>query len=344
MLKNKLVILILIISFFLSTASIVLAQLGDDIQIETEGQAGQTGQTAQTESTEEAADIETQTSGFTFGSSFGDAITQVFTFAAALVVVITIVMIMVGGVQWIVAAGGEGINKAKDRIFKALIGLTIALFSVTFLQWVNPGAVSFGPIGIQPIESNVECCYNAQTQGVDFIEGGGQCEEGYEKLNPADCNIILQTGKMPVLDEYKDPAGSTCYKPDTCQSGRCTGYVTAQGIPVAGKCIPQTNTGGEGEYCTSNSQCFNYSKYGKNVGATSSIQAFFCKGSGGEGVCSRKYATLETCDGQSVNDDDGACISGVCNESNYKYCICQNNNQCPQTRPFCDTETANCHQ
>lgn len=92
------------------------------------------------------------------GSMFAEYIKALFVFSSAAISVFAIIMMMSGGVQWVLSEGTpDKIGKAKDTIFKAFIGLFIALFSVFILQIVNPGAVTFQPLSPSYVEP-IGCC------------------------------------------------------------------------------------------------------------------------------------------------------------------------------------------
>lgn len=80
--------------------------------------------------------------GETIIQSWGQYIQLVYQFAVTLVSIIAVVLIMLGGVRWIVAAGNESaITEAKEMITSALMGLVIALLSYTLLVFINPKLV-----------------------------------------------------------------------------------------------------------------------------------------------------------------------------------------------------------
>ena len=60
------------------------------------------------------------------------------------IAILAVVMIMVAGFQWMLAAGSAPqVSQAKDRMFSALIGLILALGAYTLLNFLNPALVRF---------------------------------------------------------------------------------------------------------------------------------------------------------------------------------------------------------
>jgi len=76
---------------------------------------------------------------FTEAADIAVYIKAVYQAATYIIVPIVIVVIILGGIEWLAAAGRdpEGMNKAKTRIFHGLIGLGIILLSYLLLELVG---------------------------------------------------------------------------------------------------------------------------------------------------------------------------------------------------------------
>lgn len=68
-------------------------------------------------------------------------IPAVYNYLIAIVGIVAIVMIMVGGLQYLTAGSSGRVQEAKNRIIGAVIGLILALASYTILQTINPNLV-----------------------------------------------------------------------------------------------------------------------------------------------------------------------------------------------------------
>jgi len=69
-------------------------------------------------------------------------IKKIYNFAIGVIAIIAVVMIMIGGLQWIFAAGNPGtISQAKSNITAAVSGLILALASYVILNTINPSLV-----------------------------------------------------------------------------------------------------------------------------------------------------------------------------------------------------------
>ncbi|HBU27726.1 TPA: hypothetical protein DEB00_01250 [Candidatus Uhrbacteria bacterium] len=61
-------------------------------------------------------------------------------------ILFSIVLIMMGGVEWMVGSSVGTINKGKGRIQNAIVGLLLILTSTTFLTFINPEITSLKPV------------------------------------------------------------------------------------------------------------------------------------------------------------------------------------------------------
>ncbi len=84
-------------------------------------------------------------------SFIGDYVTAAYRYLIGISVVIAIVMIMIGGLQYVLASGGTDTGKAKKRIKDAVTGVVL-LFSVyTILYVVNPELIFFDALVVDQI-------------------------------------------------------------------------------------------------------------------------------------------------------------------------------------------------
>jgi D-alanyl-D-alanine dipeptidase len=83
--------------------------------------------------------LEQPIAGASSVATIGEYIQLVYQFAVGLASIIAVVLIMVGGLRWIAAAGNESaITQAKEMITSAVLGLIIAMLSYTILLFLNP--------------------------------------------------------------------------------------------------------------------------------------------------------------------------------------------------------------
>ncbi len=76
--------------------------------------------------------------------TLGKYVSAWYGFIIGTVGILATIMIMYGGFKWMTSRGGSGINDAKDIIWSALIGLTLAFLSYTILYLINPDLLTIG--------------------------------------------------------------------------------------------------------------------------------------------------------------------------------------------------------
>lgn len=77
------------------------------------------------------------------GAKFLGFIEWLFPAMLAAAAILSVLSIAYAGFQWVAAAGNPSvIEDAKDRIFKAIIGLLLALASYLILHTINPALVN----------------------------------------------------------------------------------------------------------------------------------------------------------------------------------------------------------
>lgn len=71
-----------------------------------------------------------------------DMLGNIVNFLSAGIGVVVVIMIIIGGIQYITAGDNpSAVTAAKQRIGNALLALVIFLFTFAFLQWLIPGGV-----------------------------------------------------------------------------------------------------------------------------------------------------------------------------------------------------------
>jgi len=124
------------------------------------------------------------------GDTIGTYISAVYKFFVGALAIIAVVMIMIGGFQWLMAAGSaEKVSHAKETIFGAIIGLVLALTSYLLLYTLNPNLVQYqslivndvNPVDITPSNWPTDCTQELQSPvhlTENFLTPGNenQCE------------------------------------------------------------------------------------------------------------------------------------------------------------------------
>jgi len=177
------------------------------------------------------------------GDSLGTYIAAFYRFAVGALAIISVVVIMIGGFQWLMAAGiSERAANAKDKIMNAVVGLILALTSYLLLNTVNPNLVNFQTIDIgeeintsningpKECEDTSDCqsgiCYYNNLWGYKTCQVGIQgpdvtdfCGADTDCVDPNPF-CVIQPGLAAGTCLNGNP-WSSCYENGDCLSGDC---------------------------------------------------------------------------------------------------------------------------
>lgn len=92
------------------------------------------------------------TSGVQSSNFIGTYVSGVYKYLIGFAIVVAIVMMMIGGLQYVVGATGGQVEKAKARIKNAVEGFVLLLFVATILFTVNPQLTFFRSLELLNVE------------------------------------------------------------------------------------------------------------------------------------------------------------------------------------------------
>ncbi len=166
------------------------------------------------------------------GNSIANYIIAIYKYAITAIGIIATIVLMIGGVRWLVAGGSpEAVNDAKAWIKASLSGLVLMLCSYLLLAMINTNLTEFKPIQIQEIGVMPNICCNPSTGQVPASESKTKekisynCPENSTQCaNDEECNqMIVGNSKggnyscvkraLNGLDRIK--AGEECIKQST---------------------------------------------------------------------------------------------------------------------------------
>ena len=105
-------------------------------------------------------------------------IQKAYSFSIGLIAIMAVIMIMIGGVKWILAAGNPGsIGDAQKTITAAVSGLVLALLSYAILNTINPNLTNLQMTNVQPvgrIEQSMHQCKYLADGSIVVREGGAE--------------------------------------------------------------------------------------------------------------------------------------------------------------------------
>jgi hypothetical protein len=229
MIKKRLLIFILIVLFFINIKF-------------TEAAVYETGSSVEfTPQVSIGTEIEAGKSMEISGTSIAKYVVAIYNWALYVIVILAIVMIMVAGVRWMMAAGNASIvGQARDQIISSLIGLLIAIGSYALLNFINPALVrmrEIDPGGIKNINIEFRKCADNEACVYD-----GKMNDNYDCVCKPTTRIYFNPGAGAIgqglrkILGFKTTKVTTTFKSDKeCgQIGFCDG---CGGVTMGVKCL-----------------------------------------------------------------------------------------------------------
>ncbi|MDO8593264.1 MAG: pilin [bacterium] len=159
--------------------------------------------------------------GYNFDSNdkttgnIANLVRAIYKYAIGIVGILAAVVLMIGGVLWIVAGGNAtAIGEAKAWIGAALTGLVLALLSYTILATINPALVNLKTTGIAqvqaPPQKNTENVIISDPRSYTY-DATKECDDKGGK-----CNSFCDKDTENNIGECSNPGGLNprqCCKP-----------------------------------------------------------------------------------------------------------------------------------
>ena len=182
---------------------------------------------------------------YTFLAPIGDSLTidtndigayfnLIFKLAIGLCAALAVIMIIIGGVQYMGDESVFGKTEAKDRIIKAILGLLIAVGSWALLNTINPALTGVGGINVANVSVEVEDIPWSYYEPGDNKTG---CPSGYRDVltsaSPAKINVCSSIAS----DLEKLIAAAKSSSPSIILSGSGSrSMATQQALRIKNKC------------------------------------------------------------------------------------------------------------
>lgn len=124
---------------------------------------------------EEKITLGTAIQGVNTVSSFSEYISLLYAFLIPVASLIAVIMMMVGGLEWMLSAGNPTrIEKAKSRITNALIGVVLLLSAYSIAYLIDPNLVSFNELRLPKIRTVTYLDANSSCEAI--IQKGGDVQ------------------------------------------------------------------------------------------------------------------------------------------------------------------------
>lgn len=197
------------------------------------------------------------------GSTLAEYIKAVFLFGCAAVIILSLIMVMYGGVLWSISgAAPSTIEKAKDTIFKSLVGLSIALFSIMILQVVAPGTILLQPLSLTVLQG-MKCCQLPGDNNYQLVtDVAAECtaktgtivSDGLCAGQLKDINLASKPPDVTAQCYGYTPKAECDKHADTCEWIDATAQCVAKNSKLSNTCwIVNKNNSGKG-VCLANAK------------------------------------------------------------------------------------------
>lgn len=177
-------------------------------------------------------------------------ISAIYNYGVGIVGIVAALMLMLGGVIWLTAAGSSTkIEQAKSIIISSLVGMALVLTAVILLKTINPELVAFKLIPIATVKEisalKVENCHWAISGENDLLEDISGCKSEEVSQDVAYCKSAPDKPSSSDLAEYTAQGYYTA-KADCC----CT--VSKYGVEAqkTGSTVISLDNSGEYWCCT----------------------------------------------------------------------------------------------
>lgn len=157
--------------------------------------------------------------------SLGEYVNAFYEWAFYAALIIAVVMIMIGGLQYMVGKGVGDVQKAKSRISNAIIGVVILLGAYTILATVNPALINLEMPSIPKIKTVLYVDENSWCDSL--LDAGYQLEFNNQQLTKGaihggECGdkatvVTGPSGAETTIEEcpFRDcSGGKTCLQPN----------------------------------------------------------------------------------------------------------------------------------
>ncbi|MBT4857157.1 peptidoglycan DD-metalloendopeptidase family protein [Candidatus Uhrbacteria bacterium] len=137
----------------------------------------------------------------TFVSNYlGEYVAAVYAWLIPTASLLVVLVIMVGGLQWMLARGDSGrIGKAKERIKNAVTGLILLMGAYTFTYIVDPSLSSFDPFTTNLVAQKLEEDTSGAGEGISGGAIAADCEEAVTNA--------LGSGACTMSESLGSPTG-----------------------------------------------------------------------------------------------------------------------------------------
>lgn len=166
-------------------------------------------------------------------SDLGDYIGKTYKFLLSISVIFAVLMIMVGGIQYVSSPGGSEVSKAKERITRAITGLVLLMCATLILFTINPHLISLEMPAIPKtrtvffISESTTCETLVTGGGYTLNPTSGQCGSPVSKITAIDGKEIAEADQKTCRWSACTPTTKSCI--DLEPTDKCIDCINATG-------------------------------------------------------------------------------------------------------------------
>lgn len=181
--------------------------------------------------------------GYLSSNFLGVYVSGVYTFLIGFSLTIAIVMLMIGGVQYVIGAGTGDAKKAKGRIQNAIVGFVLLLFVYVILYTVNPQLTVFNSLTVEvvpPAPQETEDDAVSGTVATSFGTPTGSNVTGKGKAQvPADLVANIDAAATAMLGQAYGISITSSFR--SVEKQRELIFTNCQNPPGSNTCNPKPN-------------------------------------------------------------------------------------------------------
>jgi|GEM_PF-1951025 len=192
-------------------------------------------------------------------ANLGDYVAKAYNYALGFVLMIAIIMVMIGGVQYIMARGGGGVGEAKKRIGNAVLGVILLFCAYLILNTVSPALVKLSLPRVPMLKQNkfafseVANCGGYKEQKTCEQNAVGM-NKGWDCMKPqgttsAGCKWDVASKSCSMA-----PSAQAGALYSQCPDGKCNEGLFCATVLFTGNC-KLCSDGKRGSPCNSGSDC-----------------------------------------------------------------------------------------
>lgn len=151
---------------------------------------------AQRDAAQGAVNLEVPIGNLVRASSIAEYIAALFKYGVSIAGLIATVVVVIGGMQWLLAAGDSSkIKQAKDRIAGAIIGLVLVLATTLILNTINPEILKLRNLYIPKVQTTTlsGAAGNLYLEPCYTIRDAAACRASCPPGQNCECRVVEGT-------------------------------------------------------------------------------------------------------------------------------------------------------